>query len=103
MIEVKTINCSNKPKEIHANKWLKLGEVVHVNYVTRLLPQDVLGFSIYEHPLDESCMPYEYFLSTRFAISKENVKRIIEMFNDIANVSDEELQQILKNSNLEQV
>ena len=103
MIEVKVINCANKPKEIPANRWLKLGEVVHVTFVTRLLPQQVLGFSIYEYPLDETCKPYEYFQSTRFAVSNENLKKLIEMFNDIADVSDEEMNQLLANSNMEKV
>lgn len=82
MIETVCINDKNKPKEIPANKWLKEGETYNVIYTVTVLPQKQLAFHLAEIELDESCKPYEYFLSSRFAFTQENLEKLMELIKD---------------------
>jgi len=101
MIIAKVIDAKNRPNDIPLSKWLVYDDDVHITYVTRCLPQNVLAFSIYEKPLDETCAPYEYFTSTRFAIRDEDVQKVIDLYNELGEVLPEGvMQELLENSNL---
>lgn len=101
MVPVKTIDAKNRPNDIPLSRWIEYDEIYHVNYIVHCLPQNVLGFGLYEKPLGEDCHPYKYFISTRFAIRPEDVQELMDMFQDIADaLPDSVLQELLSNSNI---
>lgn len=100
MIPCHCIDNSGKPENIPQSKWVKLGEKYHITYTVICLPQNVLAFSIYEKPLDKSCYPYEYFISTRFAIKEEDWGALMELVKGCNDTSNINLDELMKNSNL---
>jgi len=101
MVECICINDKNRPKEIPANKWVKQGEPYTVIYTVTVLPQKQLAFHLAEIDLDESNLPYEYFLANRFAFTEENLLKLIELIKD-CNDTDFSMDELLKQTELEQ-
>lgn len=101
MIKCICIDDSERPGDFPASKWVIKEQEYHITWVVKVLPQNQLAFSLYEKPLDESCLPYLYFLSTRFAINPEDIDTIREMFLLENSVSDIELKELFENSNIE--
>jgi hypothetical protein len=96
MVECICINDEKRPKEIPVSKWVKKDEKYHVIYTVTVLPQKQLAFHLAEISLDECCLPYEYFLSFRFAFTEEGLKQLMELIrecNDISFSLDELLEQ----------
>jgi len=82
MIKCICIDDSKKPKVIPANKWVNKGDEYHVIYTVTVLPQKQLAVYLSEIDLDESCMPYEYFLANRFAFTEENLLLLMQLIKD---------------------
>jgi hypothetical protein len=95
MIEAICIDASNKPNDIPNSKWLVEGEIYHIIYTTTVLPQRKLAFHLAEISLDESCYPYEYFLSTRFAIMEEDIEALEQLIKD-CDVADLNVGELMK-------
>ena len=102
MIPCLCVDDKNRPNDIPTSKWVKKNDEYHVTYVVRVLPQNVLGVSLYEKPLGPSCAPYEYFLATRFIFTEEGKKALLELYLELGEaISDDALKELLENSNLE--
>jgi len=102
MIPCFCINDKNKPAQVPKEKWVVQDERYHITYVTRVLPQNVLAYFIYEKPLTEDCLPFEFFLSTRFALTKENCEKVMQMYRELGElISGEEMKELFENSNLQ--
>ncbi len=103
MIDCWCINDYLRPNEIPIEKWVIKDEKYRITDVARLLPQNVLGYSLYEKPLID-CAPYEYFISTRFAVKPEDIQKLIDIWQqkDI-DISEIELQELFENSNLQTI
>jgi hypothetical protein len=102
MVECVCINSKNRPKEIPMNKWVKEGETYTVIYTVTVLPQKQLAFHLSEIELDESNLPYEYFLANRFAFTEENLLKLIELIKDCSD-TDFSMEELLKQTQLEEV
>jgi len=63
MIKTICIDDSRKPRMIPKDKWLVKDQEYHVIYTVTVLPQKQLAFHLAEIDLDESCKPYEYFIT----------------------------------------
>ena len=101
MIKCICIDAKNRPNEIPIPKWLEYVDEYSITYAVRCLPQNVLGFSIYEKPLGEDCYPYQYFTSTRFSIKPEDQQKVIDLYNEIGEALPESVMaELLENSNL---
>ncbi len=80
MIECICIDDSNRPSEIPIEKWCKKDVVYRITHVYKMALQgNILGCSVYELPLDESCLPYEMFRMSRFAISIDDIEKFKEL------------------------
>lgn len=102
MIPCICIDDKNRPADFPLSKWVKEDEQYRITAVYLCLPQKVLGYSLYEKPCGPECHPYQYFISTRFALTKEDSERVMQMFKDQGEaMSDKDLQELFKNSNLE--
>jgi len=99
MVECICIDDSNKPVEIPDNKWVKKGCKYNIIYTVTVLPQKKIGVLLSEIELDDSCAPYEYFLSNRFAIGKENIEKLIQLIKD-CNDTDFSISELLKETQL---
>ena len=100
MIECTCINDKNRPAEIPPNKWLKKGNTYTVIYTVTVLPQKQLAFHLQEIELDESNMPYEYFLANRFAFAAEDLDALMELIKDCSD-TDFSMEELLKQTELE--
>jgi hypothetical protein len=100
MIECTCINDKNRPKEIPPNKWIKKGNKYTVIYTLTVLPQRQLAFHLQEIELDESNMPYEYFLANRFAFAAEDLDALMELIRDCSD-TDFSMEELLKQTELE--
>jgi nuclear transport factor 2 (NTF2) superfamily protein len=97
MIPCICINDSDKPKEIPQDKWPKKGDEYHVIYTIWSVTSNTLGFYLYELELNESCSPYEMYKSDRFAFTRENLDKLMELIkdcNDTALSVNEVLEQV---------
>ena len=96
MIACICIDDSRKPRMIPKNKWLVKDQEYHVIFTVTVLPQKQLAFHLAEIELDESCIPYEYFLASRFAFTQENLLLLMELIKDCSEITfnmDELLEQ----------
>lgn len=87
MIKCICIDDSKRPKEIPPEKWVKKGEEYSIIFAIVVLPQRQLALQLDEIDLDESCMPYEYFLAKRFAFRKEDVDELVEFIKECGQVN----------------
>lgn len=87
------IDDKNRPPEIPIDKWVKEGEQYNIIRVCRGAKYGMqFVCQLMEIDLDETCIPYEFFLLKRFAIPIEDLellKDIIENSNDISMLLDE--------------
>jgi hypothetical protein len=95
MVKTICIDDKNKPREIPANKWIKAGEEYHVIYTVTVLPQKQLAFHLHEVELDETCAPYEYFLSNRFMFAEEDIDALFKLVEDCCE-TDFSIDELLK-------
>ena len=100
MIPCICIDAKNRPSDFPKSKWLKEGKLCHITYTVICMPQNVLAFSIYEYPIDETCYPYEYFISTRFAIKPEDIEALMELVKGCTDTANIDLNKLMENSNL---
>lgn len=98
-VEAICINDKNRPKQIPENKWVKLGQKYSIIYTVLVLPQRKVGATLAEIELDDSCLPYEYFLLNRFGFTEENLKKLIELIKECTE-SDFSLQELMEQTEL---
>lgn len=87
MVKCICINDKNRPSKIPQEKWLKEGEEYTIIFTLMVLPQKTLAVQLEEIDLDESCMPYEFFLANRFAFTKEELEKLIAFIEECNQVS----------------
>jgi uncharacterized protein (UPF0128 family) len=102
MVECICIDDSNRPKQIPINKWVKKGEKYNIIYTVKVLPQNEVGVVLSEISLTDNELPYEYFLLKRFAFTKENLKKLIELIKD-CNDTDFSMDELLEQTQLEEM
>ena len=102
MVECFCIDDKRKPKEIPESKWVKEGEKYHVIFTVTCLPQKVLGFHLAEIELTDECLPYEYFLSNRFAFSADNLKLLFKLMKDCTDLTDFDINELIEENNLQE-
>jgi len=81
------INDKNRPDNIPESKWVKKGEEYTVIFTIMVMPQRELAVQLDEIDLDESCMPYEYFLANRFAFDEDDVIELLEFIHQCTQVN----------------
>ena len=92
MIKCICINDTEKPSRIPLEKWVKEGEIYTVIFATLVMPQREMAFVLEEIDLDDSCLPYEYFLAERFAFMKSDLPKLHELIEEsqgiVASIND---------------
>ena len=87
MIKCICINDKNRPSKIPQNKWIKEGDEYTIIFTLIVLPQKTLAVQLEEIDLDKSCMPYEFFLASRFAFTKEELEKLTAFIEECNHVS----------------
>jgi hypothetical protein len=87
MVKCICIDDKNRPSKIPQNKWLKEGEEYTIIFTLMVLPQKTLAVQLEEIDLDESCMPYEFFLANRFAFTKDELEKLIALIEECNDIS----------------
>ena len=98
MVKCICINDKNRPSKIPQAKWLKEGEEYTIIFTLIVLPQKTLAVQLEEIDLDESCMPYEFFLANRFAFTQEELEKLIEFIKECTQVNMS-IKDLLKQTN----
>ena len=101
-VECICINDKNKPQIIPQNKWVKEGEKYTVIYTVVVLPQKQLAFHLAEIELTDKELPYEYFLSTRFGFTQENLQKMLDLIKDCSEI-DFSMEELLQQTQLQPV
>ena len=80
MIKCICIDNTGRPPQIPISSWPELDHEYHLTHIYKMALQgNILGCSIYEIPLDESCAPYEMFKMSRFAFNINDLQKIKEL------------------------
>ena len=87
MVKCICINDKNRPSKVPANKWVKEGNEYTIIFTIVVLPQKTLAVQLEEIDLDESCMPYEFFLANRFAFTKDELEKLIALIEECNDIS----------------
>jgi hypothetical protein len=80
------------------HKWVKEGQEYTVIFTLVVLPQKTLAVQLDEIDLDESCMPYSFFLANRFSFKKEDMGKLIDFIEECTEVNLS-IQELLKQTN----
>lgn len=75
------INDRGRPSHIPKNKWVVKGKIYTVVYAVMVMPQERIAFHLAEIDLTEDHLPYEYFLSDRFAFSEKGLIDVGELID----------------------
>jgi len=98
MIKCICIDAKNRPSKVPPTKWLTEGQEYTVIFTLVVLPQKTLAVQLDEIDLDESCMPYEFFLANRFAFSKEDIGKLVDFIEECTHVNMS-IKELLKQTN----
>jgi len=97
MIKAICIDDSDKPKEIPQSKWLKKdSEYTIIKVTVHSNQKNIQGCELSEISLDESCLPYEYYKLSRFAIALDDMQKLIELAKLSSELSDEQIEKLLE-------
>lgn len=100
-IFITCIDDSDKPKEIPNNKWIKKDSEYELIFIAWCKPQECQGFSLAEIELDDSCLPYEYFRSSRFSIKEEYLEEFLQLCKDCNSLDNLNLYELLEETKIE--
>jgi hypothetical protein len=95
MIPCICIDDTGKPEVIPVSKWVKRGEQYRIATITYHPLQGLQGCDIYERPLDESCLPYQFFKLSRFAIAESDIPAFIELMKQSTELNDIDIQKLV--------
>ena len=94
------INCiclddKNRPKQIPESKWIVEGDKYRITHVYVMRKMDnILGVTLYEKPLDDSCDPYLMFRLSRFGIAAEDLEALMQLAKDCSELNHLDLGEI---------
>lgn len=101
MIKCICINDNNKPEEIPQEKWIKKDSEYHIIWVLKMINQNnIQGVQLSEISLDDSCLPYEAFKISRFAINSKDLEQLIELMQECTNFDKELVIDLVKDIEL---
>jgi len=98
MIKCICIDDKNRPSKVPESKWVKKGQEYTVIFTLIVLPQKTLAVQLDEIDLDESCMPYSFFLANRFSFRQEDMGKLIDFIEECTEVNMS-IQELLKQTN----
>lgn len=99
MIECICVDDKNKPSTIPSNKWIKKDAKYHIIAARVVLPQKQLAVQLLEISLDESCLPFTYFLGKRFIIKEDDMIALVNLIRETIEI-DNEIKEMLINEQL---
>jgi hypothetical protein len=102
MCKAIAVDVKNKPKEIPNSKWLELNKEYEIVYTTLCQPQNQIGVHLAEIDLDNSCLPYEFFLLNRFIFTEDNLLLLQELIKN-CNETDFSMEELLEQTQLQEV
>jgi len=101
MVKAYCIDDSGKPENFRQSKWLKKGQEYEIIYTCLCLPQREIGCHLAELELGEQELPYTYFLLKRFAFTKENLLKLLELIKNCTE-TDFSLSELLEQTQLQE-
>lgn len=94
MIKCLCIDDTNLPP-IPDYRKVKKEETYHITHIYKMVNQrNIIGCDLYEKPMGEDCKPYEHWRLSRFAISADDIERILQLAKDCAGLNDLDIEEI---------
>jgi hypothetical protein len=98
MIKCICVDDKNRPSKVPKSKWVKEGKEYTVIFTLIVFPQKTLAVQLDEIDLDESCMPYSYFLANRFAFNREDIGKLVDFIEECTHINMS-IKELLKQTN----
>jgi hypothetical protein len=98
MIKCVCVDDKNRPSKVPPTKWVEKGKEYTIIFTLVVLPQKTLAVQLDEIDLDESCMPYSFFLANRFAFSREDIGKLVDFIEECTHVNMS-IKELLKQTN----
>lgn len=100
MIECVCIDAGSKPKEVHLGQWLQQGFKYHITHVYYQPKQGIQGCALKEVRLGKESAPYETYRLSRFAVTKDNLDKLMQMMKDCSELNDFDITELIRESEL---
>ena len=100
MVEVLCIDNMNRPDEIPRSKWIQFGFKYNITHVYFHPMQGIQGVDLAEIKLTSDCFPYETYKLSRFAITKENMTKLIALTKECTKLNDIDINKLIEESKL---
>jgi len=91
MIECICINDKGKPYIIPHEKWIKKDNEYNITHIGTTLGTSVLCVTLAEITLGKEYYPYEGFRLDRFAFTKENIAKLMELMKSCSELNEIEI------------
>lgn len=104
MIPCICIDDSNKPDVIPKERWVVKGNPYHITHLQFHSKQgNIQGVLLYEVSLNESCLPYETYGLSRFAVHIDDFQKLVELAQACSELNNVDVLKALEESSLELV
>jgi len=91
MIKCICINDKGKPFIIPQEKWIKKDNEYHITHIGTTIGTSVLCVRLSEITLGKEYYPYEGFRLDRFAFTKENIAKLMELMKSCSELNEIEI------------
>ena len=90
------IDDKHKPLEIPSSRWVKEGDEYHIVHVYNQQQQKgIKGVELSEFDISD-CVPYNCYRLDRFAFTKENIHKLIQMMQDCTELDNIDISSIVE-------
>ena len=90
------VNDKNCPIEISPQKWIKKDNEYSITHIYYHYQQGLQGAELAEIELTEENFPYQSFALNRFAFTKEELEKLMQMIKDCTELNDIELRHLIE-------
>ena len=105
-VRCKCIDDNNKPSEIPLNKWVKKGKEYKITHIFIMLNQgSIQGCELAEFDISMH-NPYNCYRLSRFAIHKDDIKKLFQMIKDcdeLNELSDVDINKLVEQLDLQEL
>lgn len=101
MIECICVDGKDRPEEIPIHNWPVEKQKYHITHIFYHPMQGIQGCELKELKLGEESYPYGSYRLNRFAFTKENLEKLIQMMKDCSELNDVDINKLLRKSEVE--
>lgn len=96
LVKCVCIDDANKPAPIPFSKWIIRDNHYHITHVYYCVGQGLQGVALKEVSLDDSCTPYLAYKLSRFAFTKEEFLKLLQLMKDCTELNEIDIQKLVE-------